>query len=370
MRLLLLPRYGPKGANSRYRLWQYVPLLKQAGFEVDVKPMLGDDYLEQLYSCGKRPLSSTIQGYLRGIARTFSARHYDVVLLDQEMVPYFPPALETIIAKQIQCLIVDYDDAAYCKYSRLPILRNKISKIMARSSAVVVGNHHLARYARKFATDVRLIPTVVDLLKYKPKNNYSPQKDVRICWIGTPITAVRFLKPMLPLFRDLQRRISNLQFRFIGAGNLRGDDSLRVEQVEWSEDTEADRIAECDIGIMPLQDEEFERGKCGLKLVQYMAAGLPIVASPVGENRFIVDHGQNGFLASEQVEWFQWLELLVRDYALRAEMGTKGRQKAEQRYSLIYGFGLWSQLLQDLYERRRHLSQDVAQGEPAPFIES
>jgi glycosyltransferase involved in cell wall biosynthesis len=348
MRLLMLPRYGPKGANSRYRLWQYVPLLQMAGLRVDVKPMLGDDYLEQLYERGRRPLWPTVKGYLKSIIRTLHARSYDAVVLDQELVPYFPSVFERLLRNLNPRLIVDYDDAAYFKYLKLPILRSKIARVMSLAQTVVVGNHHLAQYARQFSSHVTIIPTVVDHLKYKPRREHAPQDMVRICWIGTPITAVKFLKPKLPMFLGLKRRFPNLQFRFVGCGDNIEFNSLGVDQRTWSETTEAIDISECDIGIMPLQDDEFERGKCGLKLLQYMAAGLPVVASPVGENRYIVEDGRNGFLAADEPAWVRSLELLIRDHHLRAEFGRLGRKKVEEKYSLQYGFNLWTKTLHEL----------------------
>ena len=350
----MLPRYGPKGANSRYRLWQYVPLLRDQGIEVDVRPMLGDNYIAHLYARRRRPLLTTLAGYFHGVTRAFPARNYDVVVLDQELVPYVPAGIERILARMNPCLIVDYDDAAYCKYSHFPLLDRKIETIMSFSRAIVVGNHHLAEHAQRFAADVRLIPTVVDVSKYKPKPDCRAGNAIRICWIGTPITANRFLMPMLPLFRELQQEIPSLRFRFIGAGRLEDSNLFNLEQVSWSEETEASSIAECDIGIMPLLDNDFERGKCGLKLLQYMAASLPVVASPVGENRYIVDQGGNGFLAADPGQWRESLRCLIVNSTLRERMGRQGRSKVERQYSLSYGFDLWQQLLRDVRQRPSH----------------
>ena len=347
MRILMLPRFGLRGANSRYRLWQYIPLFQGAGCTVDVKPMLDDGYLDSLYRNGTRPLRSLVKGYARQVSRMLVVSRYETVLLDQELVPYLPAAFEQLLCRLNRCVIVDYDDAAYVKYQRSRPLRRKIEKIMQAAHTVVVGNRHLETYARQFTNRVRLIPTVVDLCKYTPKSDYTARDGIRICWIGTPVTAKRFLIPMLPVLSKLQSEIPELRFRFIGAGNFNAN-GLRLESLSWSEEGEAKLLGESDIGIMPLQDEEFERGKCGLKLIQYMAAGLPVVASPVGENRQIVDHGHNGFLVNSPEDWIRAIRILADRPDLRQQMGTAGRLRAERDYSLAKGFSEWQQVIGSL----------------------
>ncbi len=351
MRILMLPRYGRKGANSRYRLWQYLPLFESAGYRVDVKPMLDDGYLDALYRRGVRPARSLLAGYLRQFPRLLAARRYDAVLLDQELLPYLPPVFEQLLCALNPRVVVDYDDAAYLKYQRLRPLRGRIGKIMGAARAVVVGNRHLERYAGRFSGDVRLIPTVVDVAKYAPRNHADGSGTIRVCWIGTPVTASQYLPAILPTLRQLQEEFPELTFRFIGAGELAASEGLRLESVAWSEDSEVQALTECDIGIMPLPDGEFQRGKCGLKLIQYMAAGLPVVASPVGENSHIVDHGENGFIAVTARDWVQSLRVLLRERELRARMGRSGRLKVESRYSLSYGFQQWCQLMRDIAEQ-------------------
>lgn len=346
--LLLLPRFGRSGANSRYRLWQFIPLFEAAGYNVDIAPLLGDDYLTRLYGESKRSLIRLSIAYLLRIYTLRRIRKYSAILLDQEMLPYMPAWIERSVSAIGARVIVDYDDGAYCKYVNRVGLRGKIPQIMKVSAAVVVGNHHLATYAQSFAKTVCLIPTVVDIDKYVPKQGHRPDGVLRICWIGTPITAKRFLVGLVPVLREVQRRFPNVLFRFIGSGTFPGADELRAEYMQWSEATEASLITAADIGIMPLPDCEFERGKCGLKLIQYMAAGLPVVASPVGENRYIVEEGGNGFFATNSGEWIEHLSLLVCDSALRSRMGARGREIVEQRYCLRYAFQEWKTLLDDV----------------------
>lgn len=344
MRILFLPRYGPQGASSRYRIWQYVPLFQRAGHEVEVQPLVGDGYLEELYSAGRRGWKWLAAGYARRLISAARVRRFDAVICEQEIWPFLPDFLEVFVERLSRRFFVDYDDAAYANYSRSPILRRKISRVMAAADTVVVGNSYLAAYARQFARRVYVIPTVVDLARYPRRRDCAADGTIRVAWIGTPVTA-RLLKPLIPVMERLQAEHPRLSFCFIGAGDGFLRNGLRVAVAQWSEQTETDLLSTCDIGIMPLPDDEFMRGKCGLKLIQYMGCGLPVVASPVGVNREIVEEGRNGFLAATDDEWFEKLDRLVRRPELRLSLGEAGRTKVESSYTLEHGFAKWQEVL-------------------------
>jgi len=344
MRILMLPRYTARGASSRYRCWQYVPGLRRAGHEVDIKPLMSDGYLTKLYRTGRRGWRWLAAGYASRLLDALRARRYDAVVCEQEAFPFLPAAVELIITKLNARFILDYDDAAYCKYERWPVLRKKIARLMAAAEMVVVGNNHLAGYARKFTPHVTVIPTVVDLAAYPNHQDATPSSTIRIAWIGTPMTA-NYLKPLIPELERLQTKHPNVGFRFIGAGSL-PTNGLRIESREWSAATEGQLLSECDIGIMPLCDTEFTRGKCGLKLIQYMACGLPVVASPVGVNRKIVEENRNGFLAATSGEWFEKLEALVENAELRRRLGESGRSKVAAEYTVEQGLAKWLEILE------------------------
>ncbi len=344
MRILMLPRYTARGASSRYRCWQYVPGLRRAGHEVEIKPLLSDGYLPELYGTGHRGWRWLAAGYASRLLDALRARRYDAVVCEQEAFPFLPAAVELIITKLNARVMLDYDDAAYCKYERWPVLRKKIARLMAAAEMVVVGNNHLAGYARKFTPHVTVIPTVVDLAAYPNHQDATPSSTIRIAWIGTPMTA-NYLKPLIPELERLQTKHPNVGFRFIGAGSL-PTNGLRIESREWSAATEGQLLSECDIGIMPLCDTEFTRGKCGLKLIQYMACGLPVVASPVGVNRKIVEENRNGFLAANSGEWFKKLEALVENAELRRRLGESGRSKVAAEYTVEQGLAKWLKILE------------------------
>ena len=363
MRILILPRYTTKGASSRYRFWQYVPGLRRAGHEVEIKPLLADGYLTELYSTGRRGGRWLAAGYAARFLDALRAGRYDAVLCEQEVFPFIPAAVEMMVSKLNTRFILDYDDAAYCKYDGWPVLRGKIARLMRAAETVVVGNNHLAGYARQFTPRVEVIPTVVDLDGYPNHQEAAPSGTLRIAWIGTPLTA-SFLQPLLPEFARLQKKHPRLGFRLIGAGSFFSN-GLRTESREWSVTTEAQLLSECDIGIMPLSDTEFTRGKCGLKLIQYMACGLPVVASPVGANCEIVEENCNGFLAANAEQWFEKLGALIESAELRKRLGECGRAKVAAQYTLEHGLSKWLEILEKSSGRGEHRSQQSV--EPIPI---
>src|SRR6266404_8216903 len=194
MRILFLPRYGPQGASSRYRIWQYVRLFERAGHEVEVQPLLDDGYLGELYKSGRRGWRWLARGYRRRLLLAFRLRRFDAVICEQEVCPFLPAFIELFFQRLSARFFVDYDDAAYANYSRCPLFHQNIPQIMATAERVVVGNNHLARYARQFAQCVSVIPTVVDLSRYPNHKHAGPSERIRVAWIATPLTA-RLLKP-------------------------------------------------------------------------------------------------------------------------------------------------------------------------------
>jgi glycosyltransferase involved in cell wall biosynthesis len=363
MRILFLPRYAPQGASSRYRIWQYVPSFERAGHTVEVHPLLDAGYLTQLYAEQTRGLRWLAKGYARRLITMATARRYDAIICEQEAFPYLPAIWESLFHKNGTPLFLDFDDAAHIRYEASPLLRHKIPQMLASAEAVVVGNNYLAQYARKFTQNVSVIPSVVDLSRYPGRQNKSGSENVVIAWIGIPATA-EFLRPLFTVYQKLQDKYPQLQFRFIGTGPQFLAGGLNAEFRAWSQQSEAMLLAQSDIGIMPLPDTQFTRGKCGLKLIQYMASHLPVVASPVGANCEIVVDGENGFLADGDDDWFAKLSVLIENPELRRRFGAAGRRRVEQHYSLESGFAKWT----DILDRAKHLANHHANAE-SPKLE-
>jgi glycosyltransferase involved in cell wall biosynthesis len=337
MRVLALPRYSSLGSSSRIRFYQYFPYLKSRGIEIQVMPLLGDDYIRALYFMEKQPVFSIAMGYMNRISAYIKAHSFDLLWIEKELFPWLPAWSEELLNLRGIPYVVDYDDAVYYRYKlhRDPLIRALLGKniaiAMQHAATVVVGNDYLAEYARMAeARRIEVLPTVVNLDRYPVREKKN--KQFRIGWIGSPITA-----PYLGLIQkalDEVCRQTEACMVLIGAGDRDPLPGLKKENITWDEDSEVANIQSCDVGIMPLPDEPFTRGKCGYKLVQYMAAGLPVVASPVGINSRIIEQGITGFLASSKEEWIQALVTLHHDTEMRSAMGKAGRQKVEKEYSL------------------------------------
>ncbi len=337
MRLLALTRYGPLAPSSRVRFYQFVPYLKQHGVDVKMAPLLPNDYVERLYSGRRSPWMLITAAYVERIKQLTQARDFDLIWLEKEILPWLPAQAERLLARLPIPYVVDYDDAVFHRYDlhrngliRL-ILGKKIDSVMRSAALVIAGNDYLGERAHEAgASRVEYLPSVVDTQRYSPKE----KQDSVFCvgWIGSPITA-----PYLKLIEGpLGRLCRNPDVRVIlvGAGDQVQLPGIRNEVRPWREATETSEIQGFDVGIMPLPDEPFERGKCGYKLIQYMACGLPVVASPVGANKQIVEQGVNGFWASTDDEWFEALSTLHQDHEKRSQMGAAGRNKAVETYSL------------------------------------
>ena len=336
MRVLLLSRYSRSGNTSRVRSYQYIPLLAEDGIEVMAAPFSGEDYLRDLYT-GRRNWAAIFRSYLTRARVLLDCGKFDLVWLEREMLPMAPALAEALLDRAGIPYVVDYDDAVFHNYDQNPrplvrgLLGRKIATVMRHARMVLVGNPYLAQYAtRAGARRIEQLPSVVDLERYTaaPKTNDGV---FTIGWIGIPPNT-RYLVPIEWTLRDVCRR-GRVRIVLVGSGEFELE-GVPTEIRPWSEGREADDLRDFDVGIMPLPDTPWERGKCGYKLLQYFACGRPAVASPVGVNSGIVEDGINGFLASTPEEWARALDRLREDPDMGVRMGAAGRRKVEQHYSL------------------------------------
>jgi glycosyltransferase involved in cell wall biosynthesis len=332
-RILFLPRYSENGASSRCRTFQLLPLLRHQGFECDVFPLFSREYLITKYE-GLGPFGMLRHGLAAAIRRVRACARfadYDLVVLEKELIPNAYAWVELALLASARRLVLDYDDAIWVTYRDSCSLRNKIASLMGAADAVIGGSDVIVAEARRHARRVVKIPTAVDLELYQAREVRDGGVPV-IGWIGTPITAV-FLSPLAHVFSKLA-----CEFRFkvllVGARPDFQVPGVEIEHRAWSLETEVDAIRAMDVGVMPLPDSDFARGKCGYKLIQYMACGLPTVASAVGENNAIVDPGITGFLARDEGGWIVALRRLLASSQLRNTLGAAGREKAVKSYGL------------------------------------
>ena len=337
MRILALTRYSSLGPSSRVRFYQYITYLTSCGLELQLAPLLGDDYVRGLYSGKRQSISSVVAAYINRVGKLINSRSFDLLWIEKELFPWFPAWAENSLTGLGIPYVADYDDAVYYRYSlhHSPIIRallgKSIDNVMRHATTVVVGNDYLAEHARSAgAGKIEYLPSVVDVFRYSIREK--TDKQFRIGWIGSPITA-----PYLGLIREALEeagRQVGSRMVLVGAGDQDPLPGVAKEILTWSEDSEVAQIQSFDVGIMPLPDGPFEKGKCGYKLIQYMACGLPVIASPVGVNSRIVEQGKTGFLANTTADWVQALVVLSKDAGMRNELGKAGRQKVEREYSL------------------------------------
>lgn len=336
-RILLLSRYGRLGASSRVRSYQYLPYLEHHGISVTSRPFFDHAYLERKYAGGSVAWSSIARSYIRRCADLLKSGIFDALWLEYEVFPWLPFLIESSLMSDRVPYVVDYDDAIFHRYENhasatvRSFLGGKIRNVMKGAHTVIAANRYIASYAAASgARRIVQIPTVVDLDRYQPVKRV-PVEPLVVGWIGTPMTA-HYLTEILPA---LQQICDGKQARLllVGAGPVSLAD-VHYDVVDWAERREVELLNSIDIGIMPLPDLLWERGKSGYKLVQYMACGKPVVASPVGCNVDIVRNGENGFLASTNEEWKTALNALIQDEPLRKEFGQCGRSIVEISYSL------------------------------------
>jgi glycosyltransferase involved in cell wall biosynthesis len=354
VRVLFLTKYPRVGPSSRYRVFQYIPYLEREGFECAVQCFHAPAYLEAFY--GTRRVSPLYHAarVLRRIARLAAASRYDVVFIQKELFPLTPPLFEFAMHRAGVRFVSDIDDAVHLRYAGSPnplvrgALGGKVPAVLRWSAAVLAGNEYLREYASRHNPATVLVPTVIDVDRYAAPPLDAAPRAARtrpvVVWIGSPETAC-YLAERGALFRRLSA-IVPFTLRIIGAPDFTMP-GVAVEAVPWREEREVEELRRCDIGVMPLPETPWTKGKCGLKLLQYMAAGLPVVTSPDGGARDIVTHGEQGFIARTDGEWIESLSALLSDASLRERLGSRGRRLVEERFSLRR----WAPLLASILRR-------------------
>jgi len=340
VKVLALVPYGHDTApGQRFRAEQWARSLEgQAEFQF--APFESARMKRILYLRGRQAEKAIELGHSllrRAWSMANLARSCDVIYLFRELAPVGPAVLERALAMLGKPIVFDFDDAIYVpsvseanrrfQWLKCP---QKTDAICRFSTHVIVGNDYLKRYAENHAKQVSILPTTIDTEAYQPKTSVAISGTPVIGWSGS-LTTASHLKASGPALQDLRLR---LPFRLSVVGSqdfsLPG---LEASSKSWSAETEIADIKAFDIGVMPLPDDEWSRGKCGLKALQYMALGVPTIASPVGVNAEIIKDGHNGFLASSRAEWVEKLALLIRDEPLRRRFAAEARRTVEGWYS-------------------------------------
>ena len=326
MNVLFLTKYSAQGASSRYRFYNYKNYFTEKGINPKFMPLFGDQYLKALYS--KNTLLKNIFAIYFILRRFcflfFNISKYDHIVMEAELFPYFPFKFDHYFIAKMKSFSIDFDDNISANYQSTSN-KDKIPKLINLAKFVTVGNHW---YFTEFKGNLIYLPTVIDLNQYpcyEIKN-----KDLSLVWIGSKST-VRYLKLLEETLIKLSDKYE-FTLNIIG-GNIKLHDKIKVAYIPWSSETENKNLATSSIGIMPLENTFWARGKCGFKLIQYMASGLCVVGSALPANEEIILNNSNGFIADTQEDWFKYLDVLLADEDLRLKMGAESRHRVEQYYS-------------------------------------
>jgi glycosyltransferase involved in cell wall biosynthesis len=345
IRVLGLSLYGPQAASHRVRLSQFQPGLALNGIQLEIQSLLGDVYLQSRFAGAAPSLSVLITCFVQRIRVLQKAHIFDLAIVYAELFPLMPAWFEELLLDIPY--IIDFDDAFFLKYRtgslRLlsPFLSGKFDQLLRRASAVSAGNSHLAAYARRFNANVTLLPSVVDTKHYVPADLHLAPTPFTVGWIGSPSTAP-FLQALVePLQRFAQQQAVRL---LLVGGSAPAIPGVEVIEEPWRLESEVELIQHFSVGVMPLPDTPWARGKCAFKLIQCMACAIPVIASPVGANVDAV-LPSCGLLASSADDWYAAFCLLAADPALRLRKGASGRQWVDERYSLRSALPLLERLI-------------------------
>ncbi len=337
--LAVVPSTYDTSPGQRFRIEQWEPILREGGVEITYAPFETPELRSVLYQGGQvlKKVSAVTRNMM--LRRTEFAKldGYDLVYIFREAAILGPPWFERKIARSGVPYIFDFDDAVFVSYKSpsngyLSYLKfpGKTAEICRLATHIMAGNQYLADYAGTYNDNVTIVPTTIDTDKYKFIEPAKGPETMTIGWSGS-FSTVQHLDTIRDALRELAKD-ERFRLRVIGtaAYDLPGVD---VEAIPWRSETEIEDLAKIEIGLMPLPDENWSRGKCGLKGLQYMALGIPAICSPVGVNSTIISDGENGFLASSQTEWVEKIRLLLNSPKLRRKIGRAGRDTVEQDYS-------------------------------------
>jgi glycosyltransferase involved in cell wall biosynthesis len=343
-RRILFVSAHPRGfaPSQRFRFEQYVDFLADNGFETIFSPIVHEDEYPLLYAPGNTARKGLM--FARGLAvrlrQALTGHDHDVAIVQREAIQLGTTVFESALARSHAPLVFDFDDAIWLPDAspanrRMSWLKRpgKVPRLIAMSDMVWAGNGYLADYARRFNPAVHIVPTTVDTDRHTPCADHDVSRPICLGWTGSPSTLKHF-ELVVPILHRIRERFGDrVTFKVIGDPAYRHD-GLGIRGTAWRAESEIEDLCDIDIGLMPLPDDEWAKGKCGLKALQFMALELPVVTSPVGVNTEIISDGANGYLATSLDEWFERLAKLIDAPETRRAVGRAARETVISRYSV------------------------------------
>lgn len=342
-KILFLLLYPLNSApNQRFRAELFFPELEKANITFDINCFMDVNTWNTLYKpgLGIRKGLNIFRAYLKRLYFIlFKLGKYEFVFIPREAAPLGPPVFEWIIAKIFRKKIIyDFDDAIWISNKKQSFIIRlikchwKVRKICNWSYKVVCGNAYLGSFSKPYNIQTYIIPTCVDTIaKHNRLKDQQIGEKIVIGWTGSHST-MPYLDMFMPIFKKLILKYP-VELVIISNKTSQYQDN-NIRHILWTEGNEVEDLLEINIGIMPLTNDAWSEGKCGFKLIQYLAVGIPVLASPVGVNKIIVEQGKNGFLCVTENEWYEYAVKLIESEELRRKMGIAGRKKIQLEYCI------------------------------------
>jgi glycosyltransferase involved in cell wall biosynthesis len=367
----LVPYSPDTTPSQRFRIEQWTPELKAQGIEIELMPFADDRLMKVLHQPGRQAAkAAALTGaFARRLGHLARVRRFDVVFIHRAACIAGPALFERALRLFRRPLIFDFDDAIFLLHTteanrRFGWLKfpGKTASICRLSDHVVVGNSYLGEYAGQYNSHVTVIPTSVDTERYRPVPKSGAQGRIIVGWTGSSMSQT-YLEMFAPVLSELVGRY-HIELRIHSDRRPILPDIPFVWR-PWSAETEVEEMAQFDIGIMPMPDDMWARGKCAMKALLYMALGIPALCSAIGANCEVIQHDENGLLASTPEEWLGHFESLIDDPNLRARLGSAGRRTIEERYSMRRCAGLFADVVREVSGRGSELQKAERLYQPA-----
>ncbi|PIP55052.1 MAG: glycosyl transferase family 1 [Bacteroidetes bacterium CG23_combo_of_CG06-09_8_20_14_all_32_9] len=340
--LYIVPHRLNRSPGQRFRCEQYLPALREKGFDITYSNIISEKDDKIFYTKGNYYQKTWIlfKSFFKRLDDVRKSKNYDIIFIYREVFMLGITLFERMLRAKNSIIIFDFDDAIWLNdtsegNANLNWLKkpSKTASIIKIADLVLAGNAYLSQYAKRFNPRTEIMPTTIDTDYHKRIYEFQKKTSICIGWTGTSTTLKHF-ETIIPALKKIKTTFNKKIYFKVIVNFPYHLPELDIEATQWSLEKEIQDLSEIDIGIMPLPDDEWSKGKCGFKGLQYMSLEIATIMSPIGVNTEIIKDGENGFLASTEEEWVEKLSLLIEDESLRLTLGKKGRQTVEERYSV------------------------------------